>query len=774
MRQNTFPLCLLISMALVTFRPDPSQAGEKTKADILSVIPFAPGQVRLLDGPFKVALERTRTYLRSLETDRLLHTFRLNAGLPSTAQPLGGWEAPNVELRGHFIGHYLTACALLVAGEHDQLLKRKADTIVAGLAECQARIGGGYLSAYPESFIDRVETGQRVWAPWYTLHKIMAGLLDMYTLASNTQALGVVERMADWAKKRTDRLDDRAMQSMLKVEFGGMNDVLRNLYAATGNQEYLTLARRFDHAAVLDPLANHEDKLKGLHVNTQIPKIIGAAREYELSADRRFHEIATYFWDEVVTARSYATGGTSYDEHWETEPYRLSGLLGQFDHETCCTYNLLKLTNHLFAWEPRVAYADYFERALFNGILPVQHPETGMTMYYVPMGSGWYKTFGTPRESFWCCTGTGVEIFGMVGGAIYFHNEHQLYVNQYVASHLSWTEKNVEIRQDTRFPEQQGASFRIKTKSPIEFDLALRVPLWVGSGGGVKLNGTPLQSFAAAGSYLIITRKWKNDDRIEIDLPMDLHLSRLPDNQNRAAIMYGPVVLAGDLGDAGVKPEDVYGPYGPWQAPVRAPFFVTPGSDLHSWIVPVAGKPLTFRTQGAGNPGEVTLLPFFRLFDRRYALYWDIYTTDEWAELRDASDKVKPGMLDSVLFGNSASESEHEFQGFGLKRGEMEGRGWISTSDWFKVDLAVPAAHPTTLQCIYTAQDSGKAFDITVDGRRISFSSPPNVMEGKGVTAIESPIPLETTLGKKKVSVIFRVGEKGVSKKLLGCSLQKK
>jgi uncharacterized protein len=749
-----------------------STSAEKTNPGIVTVSPFAAGEVRLLDGPYRVALERTRNYLRSLETDRLLHTFRLNAGLPSTAQPFGGWEAPTVELRGHFAGHYLSACALLVAGEHDQVLKSKADSVVAGLALCQARLGNGYLSAYPESFIDRVETGQRVWAPWYTLHKIMAGLLDMYTLTGNAQALDVVKGMANWAKRRMDRLDDNAMQAMLRVEFGGMNEVLRNLYAVTDNKDYLALARRFDHAAVLDPLANHEDKLKDLHVNTQIPKIIGAAREYELSADRRFHEIATYFWDEVVTARSYATGGTSYDELWRTEPYRLSGWLGQFDHETCCTYNMLKLTNHLFSWDQQAAYADYYERALFNGILPVQHPESGMTMYYVPMGSGWYKTFGTPRESFWCCTGTGVEVFGLVSGSIYFHNDHQLFVNQYIASHLTWAEKHVGIRLETRFPEQQGASLQITATSPVTFTLALRIPSWVRSGGAVKLNGKPLEVFAAAGSYLTIARKWKNNDRVELSLPMDLHLSQLPDNQNRAAVMYGPLVLAGDLGDAAVKPEDVYGPYGPWQQPVQAPFFVTQGSDLHSWIQPVEGRPLTFRTVGAGTPGDVTLIPFYRLFDRRYALYWDIYSVDEWRAIKRASEQMHAGVVDSIRFGNSASESSHEFNGSGLKRGDVDGLPWISTSQWFKMDFAVPAAHHASLQCVLAEPDSGEAFDISVDGRKVVSPSLRFVAE-KHLAIAGYSIPAEASFGKKKVSVIFRMDGGKASRKLFGVALLK-
>ncbi len=261
--------------------------------------PFSLADVRLLDGPFRDAMLRDGNYLLSLDCDRLLYNFRVNAHLPTDAKPYGGWEAPTCELRGHIVGHYLSACSLMFASTGDARFKERVDKMVAGLAECQNALAtnganAGYLSAFPESFIDRVENRKSVWAPWYTLHKIMAGLLDANQLCGNAQALAVLTNMADWAKFRVDRLTPAQMQRSLETEQGGMTEVLANLYGVTGNTNYLQLAEAFNHQRVIGPLERGEDRLNGLHANTQIPKIIGIAREYELTGNPQFHDRRGY------------------------------------------------------------------------------------------------------------------------------------------------------------------------------------------------------------------------------------------------------------------------------------------------------------------------------------------------------------------------------------------------------------------------------------------------------------------------------------------------
>lgn len=588
--------------------------------------PFNMKQVRLLDGPFKEAMERDREYLHGLETDRLLHNFRINAGLPTSAEPLGGWEKPDVELRGHTVGHVLSACALMYAGGDDDELKDKAGTMVAELARCQEALGSnGYLSAFPEEFFDRVEAGERVWAPYYTLHKILAGLLDVYVHCGNTQALEVAERLAAWVEHRTDRLDEEHMQRMLdKTEQGGMNEVLCNLYAATGKPAYLDLARRFDQKSYAEPLAGYRDELKGLHVNSFIPNMIGTAREYELTGDPVLGRITAFFWEQVTGARSYATGGTSNREAWRTDPYHMASELGPDTHESCCTYNMLKLTRHLFSWTGDPGFADYYERALYNGILPTQNPEDGMMMYYVPMASGLYKTFMTPRDSFWCCTGTGMENHAKYGDSIYFHDDEGVYVNLFIPSELNWGEKGISITQQTSFPEQGRTSLVIHVNKPMQMELRIRIPYWAGEGGYAEINGLRLEAYASPGSYLKFKTTWREGDRLDVRFPMELHSHPMPDDPRLAAVMYGPLVLAGELDPVDLPREEIYGKYGPDGDPILVPYFSVRDGDLDSWIVAVEDEPLRFCTVDAGIPYDVNLVPFYRLFGHRYAIYWEV------------------------------------------------------------------------------------------------------------------------------------------------------
>jgi DUF1680 family protein len=572
-------------------------------------------------------MELDRKYLYDLDSDRLLHMFRVTADLPSSSEPLGGWEKR--ELRGHTMGHYLTACALMYASTGDEKLKAKADAIVAELAKCQKAFGNGYLSAYPEEGIKKViySTG-RYWAPWYTLHKIYAGLIDMYVHCGNKQALKVAEDMAAWAKSHLDNLTEEQIQRMLRVEFGGMNEVLCNLHTVTKNPDHLALARRFDHKSVFEPLAHFRDELTGLHVNTQVPKIIGAAREFELTGEAYYYNIATFFWDTVVDARSYCTGGTSNHEHWRTEPYVLAKELSPATQETCCTYNMLKLTRHLFCWRPDARYADYYERALFNSILSTQDPKTGMMMYFVPLASGYWKIFNTPFDSFWCCTGTGIENHAKYGDSIYFHDDNGVFVNLFTASELDWPQKHIRIRQETNFPEEEGTTLIIKAKEKAQLALRIRIPYWATKGVTIRINGKKQEICAKPGSYAILNRTWENDDRVEIDMPMGLHLHQMPDDPGLAAIMYGPLVLAGELGTEGMDAKAFYSESQGYLRNIQVdpgPSFVADADNLQAWVKPVEGRSLTFQTVNAGKPRDVTLTPYYELFGQRYSIYWRIY-----------------------------------------------------------------------------------------------------------------------------------------------------
>jgi len=588
--------------------------------------PFALSRVRLRPGPMLDAAEVNRRFVLGQDVDRLLHNFRRNAGLPSSAAPLGGWEAPDNELRGHYVGHYLSACALIWASSGDAQARLRGDKVVAALAECQRARGSGYLSAFPEELFDRLRDSRPAWAPFYTLHKIMAGLLDMHALAGNAQALDVVKGMARWTARWTQSLGDADMARVLEREYGGMNEVLYNLAAVTGEAEWREVAHRFDHERIFRPLADGRDELKGLHVNTQIPKIIGAARRYELTGEPRYRRIAEYFWHEVTGRRSYATGGTSNGEAWNAEPGVLSTELSGYTQECCVTYNLLKLTRQLFTWTADPACADYYERALWNGILGTQHPGDGSKLYYVSLASGYWKLFGAPLEDYWCCTGSGSESFAKLGDSIYFSDDDGLYVNLFIASELTWTERGVTVIQDTRFPAEPRTSLTIKSPRPIGFALRVRVPAWTARGGSARLNGKPLDGFAAPGGYLVLDRIWRDGDRLDVALPMAVSASPTPDDPSVQAMLYGPLVLAVRMGSAGLGPGILRAEP---TRPRTIPEYKAEGLPMLAlagrapWLVADGNKPLTFHT-AAGDRRE--FVPLYQILDERYGVYVKVPT----------------------------------------------------------------------------------------------------------------------------------------------------
>ena len=608
--------------------------------------PFPMRQVRLLPNSiYSEAHDWNRGYMERLEADRLLYTFRVNAGLPAgAAKPLGGWEQPengqrSSELRGHFPGHFLSASAQLAASG-DREAQAKGDYMVAELAKCQQKLGGKYLSAFPTTWWDRLEKGERVWAPFYTIHKIMAGLFDMYRLAGNAQALAVLEGMAAWADEWSARQSFEQMQQILTVEFGGIAETLYSLAAVTGNPRWGKVGDRFQKHSFIDPLAARRDELRGLHVNTHIPQAIAAARRYETTGDNRFHDVADYFFYEVTTARTYATGGTSNAEAWLAPPRRLAAewKLSQNTAECCCAYNMLKLARRLYSWKPEASYFDYYERVLLNHRIGTLRPKLGYSQYYLSLTPGVWKTFGTEDQTFWCCTGSGIEEYSKLNDSIYWRDGEGIYVNLFVPSELDWTERGFGLRQETRYPESPATTLTVSAARPGAITMRLRIPGWLRSAPTVKLNGKALDASAAPGSYLAIAREWKPGDRIEMQLPMHLHAESMPDDSSVQAYLYGPLVLAGDLGNEGLSEGNIIGPNlrvgaagiqqngSPLAAtnsiapvpPVRIPTFQA-AADLDSWIKP-ADQPLIFRT--TGQKDNVTLMPLNRIMDRRYSVYW--------------------------------------------------------------------------------------------------------------------------------------------------------
>lgn len=593
-----------------------------------NLLDFGPGDaacissVTLGDGPFKDAQQRDLMYLTSLNPDRLLATFRQTAGLKPKAESYKGWEER--ELRGHFTGHYLSACSMMWAATGDTVMKDRVSYISKELKACQAANGDGYISAFPREFIDRVESVKQVWAPYYTIHKILAGLADAYTWCGDQTALDVACGMADWINLRCMKLTEKQMQDMLDhTEQGGMNEVLYQLWSLTCNPVYRDLGGRFYENSYFIPLANYKDTLKGQHVNSFIPNVIGLARGYELTGNSQYRRIVEFFWKTVTETRSFVTGGTSNGEIWGSDNWHIHSELGPSSHESCCTYNMLKLTRYLWQWKHDPAYSDYYERALWNGILPTQHPVTGMSMYYVPMAPGYYKTFGTPENSFWCCTGTGIENFARPGECIYSTEKDQIYVDQYISSELRIDTLGFSLKMETGFPQKELVEIVVGMVHPAVFSLNFRIPGWISGDPDIHLNGKKIDYSGSPSSYFRIKRTWKNGDRISLTLPMSVRIETMPDAPDTCAIVYGPVVLAGKLGRFGLDDKKTYGHYGPYEdKPISVPDLAGNGTP-EKWIHRQPSGSMVFKVMlTTGDSAE--LEPFYQLFDQRYTIYWNL------------------------------------------------------------------------------------------------------------------------------------------------------
>jgi DUF1680 family protein len=619
---------------------------------LLPCRPFGFDEVRLLDSPFRQAMLRNADYLLSLEPDRLLHNARQYAGLKPKAERYGGWESTGVG--GHILGHFLTAASQQYAATGDTRFLERIRYIVSELALCQEAYGDGYVGALPPIELTTLrgfgkgivkmtdpETFEGgAWAPWYTVHKVLNGLKDAWILAGDDQARGVALRLADWVGAMTAGLSQEQLQEMLGVEQGGIVDVMAELSQLTGNPRYLETARRFRHRAILDPLLARRDDLAHRHANTQIPKITGEARLYEVTGDAGSRAIAEYFWDTVVHHHTYVIGGNSDDEHFFMEQ-STERHLSACTAETCNTYNMLKLTEHLFGWAPGTGYADYYERALYNDILASQEPRHGMFTYFMSLEPGLFRTFSTPFDSFWCCVGTGIENHTRYGRAIYFHGDDDLYVNLFIPSELTWKKKGFALTQQTDYPRRNTVRLTVTAGPTDPVTLRVRCPGWAAAPVQFELNGRHLGIKGDPGTYAVIRRAWRKGDVLSFSVPMAVRTEAMPGSPNKLAFLYGPAVLAGDLGPA---PSSKTVPYSPNQRanldakPAPVPMLIKGDSPIESSVTRALFGSLTFYTMGIGRPADVTLRPFWELAYSRYTVYWDV-----GEEVPSPSGRISPG-----------------------------------------------------------------------------------------------------------------------------------
>ncbi|MFC5666509.1 beta-L-arabinofuranosidase domain-containing protein [Kitasatospora misakiensis] len=537
----------------------------------VSALPFDLGQVRLTAGRWLDNQNRTLAYLRFVDVDRLLYNFRANHRLSTNAAAAnGGWDAPSFPFRTHVQGHFLSAWAQSYLAVGDTTCRDKAVRMVAELAKCQANNGAagfsaGYLSGFPESDFAQLESGtlNNGNVPYYAVHKTMVGLLDVWRLLGSTQARDVLLALAGWVDQRTGRLSQGQMQALMGTEFGGMNDVLADLHLRTGDARWLTVAQRFDHAAVFDPLAAGRDQLNGLHANTQVPKWIGAVREYRATGTTRYRDIATSAWTICTTKHSYAIGGNSQAEHFRA-PDAIASQLTNDTCELCNSYNMLKLTRELWQLDPgRVEYFDFYERTLLNHVIGAQNPADahGHVTYFTPLKPGGRRgvgpawgggTWSTDYDSFWCCQGTGVESNTKLADSAYFRDGTTLIVNLFVPTVLTWAERGLTITQSTAYPAEDTTTLKVTGSTGDTWSMRIRIPAWT-SDATVSVNGTVQNIATTPGTYATVTRAWASGDTVTVKLPMRVALRAANDNPGVAAVTYGPAVLCGNYGSTALN-----------------------------------------------------------------------------------------------------------------------------------------------------------------------------------------------------------------------------
>jgi len=594
--------------------------------------PFDIQDVRLLDGPFKTAHEVNIAYMFRLNPERLLFTFRENAGIPAPAgiKAYAGWESPDCDLRGHTTGHYLTALSLLFAADNNLEAQQRLNYLVDELEQCQDKFSNGYLSAFPEKVFDRIETSGEGWAPHYTIHKLLQGMLDAFTYADNKTALSCAVKMGDWLSNRCAKLERAAWQKLFdKIETGGICESLANLFLITGDKKYLKTAEFFVQDSKYYPALKGIDQLEKPiaanyhHSNTTIPQFIGLFRLYQATGNPDYLQATKFFWHQVALHRSYATGGTGFHEHWNYGPDILSHELDYQAQETCCSYNMLKLSKDLFYEEANPNYADYYERVLYNHILASQHPENGRMIYMLSLRPGHWKMFGNEEDAFWCCQGTGIENHNRYGEAVYFKGEDELLVNLFIASKVNWKEKKVEITQQTNFPAGNISVLKI-SGHPGKFNLKIRVPYWAKDGILVKVNGKKLET-GPGDSFISIKRNLENNDEVELEIPLKTHLEFLPDDASKFAILYGPLVMAAELGQSGMPSIYTNNNYYNSQPDSLLSTDIMPELDIVTsktdWMVETE-KPLQFKIADKGR--EFMVKPLFSIYDQKYHVYWQL------------------------------------------------------------------------------------------------------------------------------------------------------
>lgn len=703
---------------------------------------FPVSDVRLTSGMFKHAEDLDICYLMGLNPDRLLAPYMKEAGLKPKAENYPNWE--NTGLDGHIGGHYLSALSYMYASTGNEEIGKRLDYFLSELKRCQDASGNGYLCGVPDgkTIWNEIKEGKinanpfglnDRWVPLYNIHKTYAGLRDAYLVAGKEEAKGMLVALTDWMMDIVSGLTDEQIQDMLRSEHGGLNEVFADVYAITGDEKYLELAKRFSHRFILDPLVEKKDMLTGNHANTQIPKVIGFKRIADLDGNQEWSSASEFFWNTVVENRSVSIGGNSVREHFHKSDDFSSMMTSEQGPETCNTYNMLRLTKLLYGTSGDVNYMDYYERALYNHILSSQNPVQGGFVYFTPMRSGHYRVYSQPQNCFWCCVGSGMENHARYGEMIYASRDNELIVNLFISSVLNWEETGMSFTQKTSFPEKEQTRVIVKSEKLRKMKISFRCPEWLDKEKAeFKVNGEKVEAVFDDG-YYTINRKWKDGDTVEMSLPMTLRAVQLPDKSPYYSFMYGPVVLAADLGKErldGQFADDSRGGHvasGPQLPLQNMPVIVGEEKDLLANLKRVSPDKLEFRLSGVypSRYDGMILKPFYKTHECRYMIYWELVSGDELkhrqAELaKQEAERVRLENItaDMVACGEQQPESDHFIEMENSVIGSEQGTPWRETKGWFSYKMK-SNGKPVNAVMINSFSDEARSAEIHVNGVKI-------------------------------------------------------
>jgi DUF1680 family protein len=698
---------------------------------------FPLTDVKLAESAFKNAQETNLKYILELNPDRLLAPFLKEAGIKTEFKNYENWE--NTGLNGHIGGHYLSALSLMYASTGNAEIKNRLDYMLAELEKCQLKNGNGYIGSVPGGgkTWEEITNGKidasgfslnRKWVPLYNIHKTFAGLFDTWTITKNEKAREMLLKMCDWFLGVCNPLTDAQLQQMLVSEHGGINEVYANVYAQTKNQKYLDFAKRFSHLKTLDPLLKEKDELNGLHANMQIPKVIGFAEIGKGTQDKTWTNAADFFWASVTQNRSISIGGNSVREHFNPTNNFSSMVESREGPETCNSYNMLKLTKILFLNNPKSSYINYYERTLYNHILSSQHPNGGF-VYFTPIRPAHYRVYSKPQDSFWCCVGSGIENHAKYAELIYAHDDENLYVNLFIPSTLNWEEEGVKLTQNTTLPFSEKSEFNIETKKSKQFKINIRYPSWVKEGAlGLMVNGKIFPLIINENNYLVIDRKWKNGDKIELELPMETKAEFLPDGSDWVSFVKGPIVLA-----ASVSEDNLTGLFannsrmahiasGPLVPVQDSPLIYGDKNNLTNAVKLIDKNDFSYSISDLiyqDKYKNLKLVPFYTIHNARYMLYWPYTKTENLAnkvdEIKKWEEKILALDLNTVDFvkcGEQQPESDHNFKGEKTTTGIFKDLQFRNGNAWFSYDFRNKDLAAKTIKLTWYGAEKNKNFEV--------------------------------------------------------------